>query len=136
MLVRRITILLLDDHRIFRTLAAAVLREQCHDELVVVGAMGGGTGALAATWSLQPQVILLGLGRRGVTDLQVIPHLCAIVPAARINVLGLPDISSYRHAALAADADAFVDKDALHSDLLLTFRRLGRAVECTQLISG
>jgi hypothetical protein len=47
MMVRRITVLLLDHHGAFRTLAATMLREQCHDQLVV-GATAGGTGALAA----------------------------------------------------------------------------------------
>ena len=84
--MRRITVLLLDDHRIFQILAAAVLREQCHDELVVVGATGGGTGALAAPWSLRPQVILLALGKQGLTDLQFTPHLRAIVPDARAEL--------------------------------------------------
>jgi len=91
--------------------------------------------SLPAAWSLQPQVILLGLGKQGVTDLQVIPHLRTIVLAARIIVWGLLDVSGYRHAALAAGADAFVAKDALHSDLFPTLRRLGRAGE-SQIDAG
>jgi hypothetical protein len=63
----------MDEHRIFLSLVAAVLHELYRDKVVIVGVTTGGTDALATGTTLQPQVILLGLGKRDVNDLPI-PH--------------------------------------------------------------
>jgi DNA-binding NarL/FixJ family response regulator len=72
------------------------------------------------------------LGKRGLTDLQGISHLRAILPDIRIIVLVPLDVSGYRHAALAAGAHEFVAKDALTAKTPCSIkcegRRIGRSV--------
>jgi hypothetical protein len=72
------------------------------------------------------------LGKRGLTDLQVIPHPRAILPDIHIIVSRLLDVSGYRYVALAAGAHEFVAKDALTAknpcSIQCEDRRIGRSV--------
>ena len=70
----------------------------------------------AQAW--QPQLVLLDLMMPRPSGLEVIPRLRALLPHVRIIALTLLDTSSYRRAALAAGADAFVAKSSMETDLL------------------
>ena len=67
---------------------------------------------------MPPQLVLLDLMMPRPSGLEVIPRLRALLPHVRIIALTLPDTSSYRRAALAAGADAFVAKSSMETDLL------------------
>jgi len=117
-----ISVLLVDDNPVFLSIAARFLRA-C-DDLVVLGAADGGQEALAKAWRLRPQVVLLDLRMPDLPGLEVIPLLRAILPQVGIVVLTLLDGNSYREAALAADADEFVSKAFMDTDLLPAIRRV------------
>ena len=119
----KIRVFLVDDHEAFLRIATEFLQRH-HDELTVVGAARGGAEALTQAQDLQPQVILVDLNMPGLSGLETIPRLRAMLPEARIIALTLLDAKVYRQAALAAGADDFVPKSNLSTDLLPAIRRV------------
>ncbi len=122
-----VSVLLVDDSLLFLDIATRFLQEEYRDEVVVVGAAGGGEEALAQAQLLQPQVILIDLNMPGMSGLEAIPRLREALPDAGIIALTLLDAEAYRQAALAAGADGFVSKPNMGADLLPAIRRVVRA---------
>jgi DNA-binding NarL/FixJ family response regulator len=117
-----VRVLLVDDSSVLLSRITDFLAQ--YEEVVVVGTATSGEEALAQAKVQRPQMILLDLRMPGMSGLEAIPHLRAILPEAAIIILTLYDIDVYRQAALAAGADAFIPKRALHTDLLPAIRRV------------
>lgn len=118
----KISVLLVDDHEAFLRVATEFL--QRHNELSVVGAARGGEEALTQAQDLRPQVVLVDLNMPGLSGLETIPLLRAMLPEAGIIALTLLDPKVFRQAALAAGADDFVLKANLSTHLLPAIRRV------------
>jgi DNA-binding NarL/FixJ family response regulator len=131
-----ISVLLVDDNLTFLRILQRFLEEYNHEEVVVLGAARGGEEALAKAADLRPQVILLDLAMRGMSGLEAIPHLRGMLPQVGIIALTLLDANAYREAALAAGADEFVPKAALHTHLLPTIRRVVEGGRPLQTLSA
>ena len=91
--------------------------------IVVVGAADGGQENLAQAPSLRPQVMVVDLGTPGLTNLEAVAQLRAMMPDVRIIAMSQVRSTGYREAALAAGADDLVLKAALVTDLLPAIRR-------------
>jgi DNA-binding NarL/FixJ family response regulator len=120
-----ISVLLVDDNPRFLRIATRFLQE--HDDVVVVGAAGGGEEALTLAQDLQPDIVLIDLAMPGLSGLETIPRLRAVLPEVGIIALTVLDTNSYRQAALAAGADDFVPKASLSTELLPAIRRVAQA---------
>jgi DNA-binding NarL/FixJ family response regulator len=118
-----VSVLLVDDNRLFLRLVVRFLQEQCAAEVTVVGVAHNGYEALSQAQALQPQVVLLDLAIPDLSGLEVIPRLRVILPAVAIIVLTGQKAKAYRQAALTAGADDFVSKATLTADLLPAIRR-------------
>jgi DNA-binding NarL/FixJ family response regulator len=92
-----IRVMLVDDCAIF--LHAAVRFLEAHRELVVVGTARNGQEALDQAFPLQPDVILLDVNMPGLSGLEVLPHLRALLPTTRIIVWAMCDFKGYRRRA-------------------------------------
>jgi DNA-binding NarL/FixJ family response regulator len=123
--MKPISVLLVDDNPRFLRIATRFLQE--HDDVVVVGAAGGGEEALTLAQDLQPDIVLIDLAMPGLSGLETIPRLRAVLPEVGIIALTVLDTNSYRQAALAAGADDFVPKASLSTELLPAIRRVAQA---------
>jgi two-component system nitrate/nitrite response regulator NarL len=92
---KAIRILIIDDHVLVRNGLCILLERQ--DAIMVVGEAGNGPEALAIALSEQPDIILLAL--EVANDLEQLPELYRISPAARTIVLtGTSDLDTPRRA--------------------------------------
>jgi DNA-binding NarL/FixJ family response regulator len=123
--MKPISVLLVDDNPAFLRIAARFLQE--HGDVAVVGAAGGGEEALAMAQDLQPDIVVIDLAMPGLSGLEAIPRLWAVLPGVSIIALTVLDTNSYREAALAAGANDFVAKVSLNTDLLPAIRRVAQA---------
>ena len=120
-----ISVMLVDDNPTFLRIATRFLQE--HDDVMVVGAAGGGEEALAQAQARQPDIVLIDLAMPGLSGLETIPRLRAMLPEVGIIALTVLDTNSYRQAALEAGANDFVPKSTLNTDLLPAIRRVAQA---------
>ena len=123
--MKPISVLLVDDNPSFLRIATRFLQE--HDDVAVVGVAGGGEEALALAQDLQPDIVLIDLAMPGLSGLETIPRLRAVLPEVGIIALTVLDTTSYWQAALSAGANDFVPKTKLNTDLLPAIRRVAQA---------
>ncbi len=128
--MKPISVLLVDDNPAFLRIVTRFLQQ--HDDVVVVGAAGGGEEALALAQDLQPDIVLIDLAMPGLSGLETIPRLRAMLPKVGIIALTVLDTNSYRQAALEAGANDFVPKASLNTDLLLAIRRVAQGTPARQ----
>jgi DNA-binding NarL/FixJ family response regulator len=110
-----ITVLLVDDHALFRDGIAEVLRMDGRFEIVGQASRGG--EAVAAAARLRPDLILMDLQMPGMSGVEAIRQIHSDDPGVRIGVLTMLETLDSLQSALDAGATGFVIKDATPSDL-------------------
>lgn len=113
-----ISVLLVDENPVFLRIAARLLAEWYSDDLSVVGVAQSRDDALYQACTLEPSLVLLGLGQYNLKTLQLVPQLRMMLPGVHIIVLGMLDSLTYQRAAIDAGADAFVAKAAVTHRLM------------------
>jgi DNA-binding NarL/FixJ family response regulator len=122
--MKRIRILLADDHTLFCNL----LRELLESEYEVVGSVSDGRELLKAATSLRPDVALVDIGMPSLNGLDAGRRLKQANPHMKLIYLTMNNNLEYAREALQAGASAFVLKNALSSELLQAIRDALRGV--------
>jgi DNA-binding NarL/FixJ family response regulator len=104
------TILIVDDHALFREEARALLETE---GLIVVGEAETGRAALDATRRLRPDVVLLDIGLPDIDGFTVAQRLAAEVAPPRVVLISSREGSTYGERLVASPAIGFVQKDDL-----------------------
>jgi DNA-binding NarL/FixJ family response regulator len=118
---RRIRVLLVDDHPLFR--AGVGQRLHDHDQdLEIVGEAGNSRQAQELVIRLAPDVVLLDIAMPGENGIDATRAIKAIAPAAVVIILSLYDDVQYVEAALEAGAAGYFLKTVKGSDLATAVR--------------
>lgn len=117
--------LVVDDAANLRELLTVLL--EAEDDFDVVGAVGDGAQALELAGRLGPDIVLLDLAMPVMDGLTALPSLREMLPDASIVVFSGFEEQALVDRAMAAGADAYVEKGASVMDLVATLRSL-RAV--------
>jgi two-component system, NarL family, nitrate/nitrite response regulator NarL len=122
------TVIVIDDHPLFRKGVADLVRME--PSLELVGEAADGESGLAVARSLAPDLILLDLNMKGWSGIHTLERLRAADLDARIIVLTVSDNEEDLVAALRAGADGYLLKDMEPEDILECLRRAtqGRVV--------
>lgn len=115
-----VTILLADDHRIFRAGLRPLLAAQ--PDLAVIAEADDGLRALALARDLKPDVAVLDITMPGLNGLEVTRHLAREAPSVRVIILSMHSDRRYVLEALRAGARGYLLKDAGFDELLLAIR--------------
>ena len=111
-----VTILVVDDHAIFREGVKLLLQREA--DMRVVAEAGAAEPALALAEREQPDIILLDVDLEGVDALDILGSLHAVAPRSRIVVLTGMRIGELQTRALHLGAKGFVAKEQ-SADLLV-----------------
>ena len=111
-------ILIVDDNEMVRRGVAALVTSRANWE--VCGEAGNGTEALQKAIELSPDLILLDISMPGANGLEVARILRHELPDAKIVIMSQHDPIQLLPRAIAAGADACVDKGSLGTALLPT----------------
>lgn len=104
------TILIVDDHALFREEARALLETE---GLIVVGEAETGHAALDATRRLRPDVVLLDIGLPDIDGFAVAERLAAEAAPPRVVLISSREASTYGPRLATSPTIGFVQKDDL-----------------------
>jgi len=133
--LKRLTLLLVDDHSILREGLRALL--ELESDLQVIGEAGTFERALECATRLQPDVVLTDIGLPGRSGLLLVRELRKVCPATRIVLLTAHGTEEYIRAGLDAQADGYMLKDSGHGELLMAIRTVaaGKQYLCNAVSS-
>ncbi len=119
-----IRLLVVDDDPGFRGTLRGLLAQR--EEVVVLGEAGSGEEAIQLAEALQPDAVLMDLGMPRMNGLEATRHLKARWPSMAVIIITIHDEVAYRRTALAAGAEAFLEKKTLGVDLWPTLIKLAK----------
>jgi two-component system response regulator NreC len=122
--VKRIRVVLADDHAVVREGLRAVLA--AHPDVEVVGEAGTGPEAVERAATAAPDVLCLDLSMPGGGAAATIQQVKAASPGTRILVLSMHDDPAYVRSALTAGADGYLLKTAAGTVLVGAVHRVAR----------
>lgn len=114
------TIVIVDDHVLFRQGLAALLRER--PGWTVVGEAGGGDEAIALATTLKPDVVLIDVEMPGIGGIEAAQQIRAVSPRTTIVALSMYTNAHYQDRMRRAGASAFVRKSQPIHELLDAIR--------------
>ncbi|MRV71838.1 response regulator [Duganella sp. FT92W] len=116
-----ISVLLVDDHTLFRSGVRSLL--QRHPEFSVVGEAADGVEGIKRAQQLQPQVVLLDLNMPGMSGLETLQLMLQDCPDSAIVMLTVSEDAQDLAAALRAGASGYLLKNIDTDALVRSIRR-------------
>lgn len=113
--MKRIRVLLIDDHALVRAGIHALLSGISGVE--VVGEAATGEEALPLINALRPDIILLDLSMPGLSGFEVLAHTRKRFPKVRVIILTIHESGHYAIEAMQAGAAGFLAKSAASNEL-------------------
>jgi CheY-like chemotaxis protein len=114
------TVLVVDDHEAFRTVARRLLERGGFE---VVGEASDGAGAIAAARELRPDLVLLDIGLPDMDGIHVADRLAAERDPPTVVLTSGREPSDYGDRIFASAAAGFVAKGELSGSRLRAFMR-------------
>lgn len=119
---KRDRVLVVDDAANLRELLSLLLDTE--DDFEVIGTASDGIQALAVADGMQPDIVLLDLAMPVMDGMQALPELRRMLPAALIVIFSGFEQAALVDEALAAGADAYLEKGASVTQLVDLLREL------------
>ena len=123
----KIRLLVVDDDPGFRLTLRDLLSQR--EEAVVLGEAGSGEEALRLVDALRPDVVLMDLAMPGMNGVEATRRLKIHRPDIVVIITTVHDEEAYRRTALAAGAEAFLEKKTLGANLWPTLLRITQKEE-------
>lgn len=105
-----VRVALVDDHELVRDGLRALLTAM--PQLEVVGEASSGAEALTLVGQVRPDLLLVDIGMKDMTGLQLTEILCRQYPGMQILILSMYDHAEYVTSSIRAGARGYVLKDA------------------------
>ena len=118
--MRKITVLLADDHTIVRKGLLSLLVEQ--EDIVVIGEAENGREALALIEQLQPDVVVMDITMPLLNGLEATRQIKRRWPQIQVVILTIHTTEEYIFQILEAGASGYVVKQAAPSELVMAIR--------------
>jgi len=118
--MKKIKILLIEDNRLLREGLAAMIKKQ--EDMNVVETVGNGENILSIMGKLKPDVLLLDLGLRNRSSLNLVKLVKKNYSGTKIIVMDLIPLQADVLEFVQAGVSGFILKDATVNDFLKTVR--------------
>ena len=118
--MKKIRVLLAEDHTIVRQGIAALLRTE--SDIEVLGEASNGIEAIELAKKLGPDVILMDIGMRQLNGLEATREIKRLFPSMKILVLTMHDNEEWIFQILKAGASGYLIKDLAMTDLITALR--------------
>lgn len=114
--MKRIRVLLVDDHEIVRAGLRSLLQE--HRQLEIAGEAAGGREAVALATQLRPDVVLMDVSMPDVDGAEATRQIRALAPEVNVLALTMYEEEAYFFKMLNAGACGYIPKRVSPDDLL------------------
>jgi DNA-binding NarL/FixJ family response regulator len=118
--MKKIRVLLAEDHTIVRQGIAALLGTE--SDMEVVGEASNGLEAIELAKKLSPEVILMDIGMRQLNGLEATREIKRLFPSMKILVLTMYENEEWIFQILKAGASGYLIKDSAMTDLTSALR--------------
>jgi two-component system response regulator NreC len=118
--MRKIRILLADDHKLMRSGLRLLIEQQ--PDLSVVGEAGDGREAVSMAKSLRPDVTVMDIGMPNLNGIEASHQITHSHPEIAVVMLSMHADESYVLRALKAGAKGYLLKDSAEADLIRAVR--------------
>lgn len=122
--MKKIRVLIVDDHAVLRAGLRALLNLQ--PDIEVVGEAAEGLEALEKTKRLDPEVVLMDLSLPGMEGLEATKELKKTHPNVKVLILTMHEDRRFLYPALKAGASGYVVKRAADTELIDAIRAVSR----------
>jgi DNA-binding NarL/FixJ family response regulator len=120
--MRKISVLLVDDHAVVRQGLRALL--EAEGDIAVVAEADNGRQAVAQTKRYEPDVVLMDVAMPGMNGVEATRQIVRNVPASRVLVLTSYGDDDYVAQLLEAGAAGYLVKQTAAADLLKAIRKV------------
>ncbi len=124
---RKIRILLIEDNRLLRDGLTVMLKKQ--NDMDVVATVRNGENILFILRKYKPEVLLLDLGLRDRSSLNLVKIVKKKSPSAKIIVMDLIPMQNDVFKFVQAGVSGFILKDATVIDFLKTIRSVAKGIQ-------
>jgi len=125
--MKKIRILLIEDNRLLRDGLKAMLKKQ--EDMNVVETVGNGENILAIMGKYKPEVLLLDLGLRSRSSLNLVKLVKKNFPGSKIIAMDLIPLQADVFEFVEAGVSGFILKDATIADFLKTIRSVVKGIQ-------
>ena len=125
--MKKIRILLIEDNRLLREGLTAMLKKQ--EDMGVVETVGNGENILAIMEKFKPEVLLLDLGLRSRSSLNLVKLVKKNFSASKIIAMDLIPLQADVLEFVQAGVSGFILKDATVNDFLKTIRSVVKGLQ-------
>ena len=122
--MRKIRILLADDHQLMRSGIRLMLERE--PDLSVVGEASDGREAVLLAKTLKPEVAVMDIGMPNLNGIEAAHQMTQENPALAIVIVSMHSDESYVLRALKAGVKGYLLKDSAESDLIAAVRAVAR----------
>jgi DNA-binding NarL/FixJ family response regulator len=122
--MKRIRILLADDHAVVRQGFKMILAEQ--PDMEIIGEAGNGREALALAESLKPDIVVMDVAMPELNGIEATRRMGESAPHARVVALSMHKDSVYVREILRAGARGYLLKESVAADLVSAVRSVAR----------
>jgi two-component system response regulator NreC len=114
--MRKIRILLADDHQLMRSGLRLLIEQQ--PGLTVVGEAGDGREVVSLAKSLKPDVVVMDIGMPNLNGIEATHQITQSQPEIAVVILSMHSDESYVLRVLKAGAKGYLLKDSADADLI------------------
>jgi DNA-binding NarL/FixJ family response regulator len=125
--MKKLRLLLIEDNRLLREGLTVMLRKQ--QDMNVVETVGNGENILAIMKKQKPDVLLLDLGLRSRSSLNLVKLVKKNFPGTKIIIMDLIPLQADVLEFVQAGVSGFILKDATVNDFLKTIRSVARGFQ-------
>jgi len=118
--LRKIRLLVADDHPVVRAGLRALMEPEA--DMEVVGEAADGAEALEKTRALSPDVVVMDLAMPGVGGLEALKEIVDSGLESRVLVLTMYDDEQYLYRVIRAGGSGYVLKSSADRDLMMAIR--------------
>jgi two-component system, NarL family, response regulator NreC len=121
--MRKIRILLADDHQLMRSGIRLMLEREA--DLTVVGEASDGREAVSMAKTLKPEVVVMDIGMPNLNGIEAAHQMTQDNPQLAIVMVSMHSDESYVLRALKAGARGYLLKDSAEADLIKAVHAVG-----------